>query len=93
MEKRKAELKMQKIRASCDQIRDQVRVYKAKNAMRFVGDKNRERGDVKQLNSFIFYQHDKLRLAKRSEDPNIPSRAFEMTIDNQEFKKAQKRAD
>ena len=39
-------------------------------------------GDVRQLNSFIFGQHDRLRLKKRSEDPQIPERAFEMTIDN-----------
>ena len=49
--------------------------------------------DVKQLNSYIFDQHDKLRLKKRSEDPQIPERAFEMTIDNQEFLKVKKRAD
>ena len=50
-------------------------------------------GDTKQLNSYIFEQHDKLRLKKRSEDPQIPERAFEMTVDNQEFQKVKKKAD
>ena len=45
------------------------------------------------LNNFIFEQHDKLMLVKRSEDPQIPEGAFEMIVDHQEFIKAKKKAD
>ena len=76
----------------CDRIQDKVRQYKTKKAAKMLESRNVVKGDVRKLNNFIFEQHDKLQLAKRSEDPQIPERAFEMTIDHQAFKKAMKHA-
>ena len=59
-----------------------MRKYKTRRAAKFTESRNVTKGDVRKLNNFIFEQHDKLQLAKRSEDPEIPERAFEMTIDH-----------
>lgn len=83
---------MAKMHEECDLVTEKVRSYKTKNAARMLESKNYQPGDPRKLNNFIFEQHDKLQLKKRSEDPQIPERAFEMTIDHTEFHKAMKRA-
>ena len=40
-------------------------------------EKRIAKGEVKSLNKYIYRQHEKLRLQKRSEDPQISANAFE----------------
>ena len=53
--------------------------------------KTRQLGNVKLLNSFIYDQHEKLNLKRRSEDPYISENAFKMAIDDTQFQAARKR--
>ena len=61
------------IQRACEMITDKVRVMKTAKAVEMQKRRVTERGDIEGLNEFIYGAHDKLRLKKRSEDPNIPA--------------------
>ena len=79
---KKNKKQMADIRERCDVILQEVRKYKTKNTAKRLERLKSQPGNVKQLNNFIFEQHEKLNLKKRSDDPQIPERALEITIDN-----------
>ena len=98
LKKRKEDaLLMERHRDQAAKILETVRKYKTKNATKMLEMRKSEAGNtkaqVKKLNSFIFDQHDRLRLKKRCDDPNISDRAFEMTVDLTEFDNVKKKAD
>lgn len=43
------------------------------------------------LNAYIYSYHEKLCLKQQSDDPNLPSTAFTLTVDNNELKNCIKR--
>ena len=76
---------MIEIDEACNEIKEKVRKLQTQKAMEKIEEKKLGTGEVKTLNKFIYRQHDKLRLNKRSDDPLIAENAFEMTIAKEEY--------